>query len=76
MTKSMIAELINPEFIVSTSTPLLPKDRCIRCDSRALMKAIKGEMEILFCGHHAREHAGRLQVEGWLIDDQTHLAFD
>lgn len=75
MNKSMISELINPEMVVKT-TALLPKDRCIRCDSRALMKAIKGDLELLFCGHHARVHAGKLQVDGWLIDDQTHLAFD
>lgn len=76
MEKSMIAELLNPELTMKSEVPLLPKHRCIRCDSRAFVKAVKNDMELLFCGHHARKHAGKLQIEGWLIDDQTHLAFD
>lgn len=73
--KSMISTVILEENAFKSET-LGIKDRCIRCGARAYVKAIKGDYELLFCGHHGNEHAGKLQVDGWLIDDQTHLAFD
>lgn len=72
--KSMLTEIFD-ENLIETGR-LLPRDRCTRCGARAYVKAIKGELELLFCGHHAREHTGKLQIDGWLIDDQTHMIFE
>ena len=41
---------------------LTAADRCDRCGAAAAVRAIlpKGG-ELLFCGHHAREHSARLE---------------
>jgi hypothetical protein len=36
-------------------------DRCDRCGARAQVRAVFGERgELLFCGHHFRQHENRL----------------
>jgi len=32
-------------------------DRCDRCGAQALVRAVLEHGELLFCGHHARQHA-------------------
>jgi hypothetical protein len=40
-------------------------DRCDRCGAAAKVRAsLPNSGELLFCGHHAREHAPRLQAIG------------
>ena len=49
----------------------LPKltraDRCDRCSSRALVRALLPAGELLFCGHHARAHEERLSEIGAIL---------
>jgi hypothetical protein len=45
--------------------PLTRQDRCDRCGAAAKVRAaLPGSGELLFCGHHARKHAPRLQAIG------------
>ncbi|HWE90272.1 MAG TPA: hypothetical protein VG317_12500 [Pseudonocardiaceae bacterium] len=45
-----------------TRPELTAADRCDRCGAAARVRAIlPSGGELLFCGHHAREHANRLQ---------------
>lgn len=45
---------------VLTPPPLTRSDRCDRCSAAALHRAVLPAGELLFCGHHAREHRARL----------------
>jgi hypothetical protein len=45
-----------------TRPELTAADRCDRCGAAARVRAIlPSGGELLFCGHHAREHEARLQ---------------
>ena len=46
------------------SAPVLTRrDRCDRCGAAALLRAVLASGgELLFCGHHAREHGPRLHA--------------
>ncbi len=48
---------------MTTLTALTAADRCDRCGAPAQVRAVlpKGG-DLLFCGHHAREHADRLEA--------------
>ena len=35
-------------------------DRCDRCGAQALVRATLAHGDLLFCGHHARQHAEAL----------------
>lgn len=40
-------------------------DRCDRCGAQAVVRAVLRHGDLLFCGHHARQHAealGRVAV--------------
>lgn len=50
-------------------------DRCDRCGAAALVRAVKDDMSLLFCGHHANAAIAGLVSGGWKIDDQTHTMF-
>jgi hypothetical protein len=44
-------------------TPLTRLDRCDRCGAAAVLRAVLATGgELLFCGHHAREHGPALHV--------------
>lgn len=44
-----------------TAPPLTGHDRCDRCGAAARLRAVlPSGGELLFCGHHGREHAPRL----------------
>ena len=46
---------------ITTATPLTRLDRCDRCGAAAVLRAaLATGGELLFCGHHAREHGPRL----------------
>lgn len=51
------------------------QDRCDSCNAAALVRAVKGDFNLFFCGNHGRRHVQRLISENWLIDDQTYRAF-
>lgn len=49
----------------SIHTPLSGLDRCDRCGARAKVRAILlSGSELLFCGHHARQHGPKLVEQG------------
>jgi hypothetical protein len=47
---------------LASPAALTAADRCDRCGAAAAVRAVlpKGG-ELLFCGHHAREHSARLE---------------
>lgn len=47
-------------------------DRCDRCGAQAYVRVeLMSGGELLFCAHHAREHADKLQVVASSIHDDT-----
>jgi hypothetical protein len=42
------------------SPALTALDRCDRCGAQALVRATLEHGDLLFCGHHARQHAEAL----------------
>ncbi len=44
-------------------------DRCDRCGAQALVRATLPNGELLFCGHHARQHAEALAQVAIAVDD-------
>jgi hypothetical protein len=54
------------EALMNTTAgaPLTRLDRCDRCGAAALLRAsLAGGGELLFCGHHAREHGPALHLQ-------------
>jgi hypothetical protein len=45
------------------------QDRCDRCGAQAFAEARKDGMSLIFCGHHRKQYADNLLVEGWTIYD-------
>ncbi|ROS23740.1 hypothetical protein [Cellulomonas sp. PhB150] len=59
----------------TTTAQLTRQDRCDRCGAQAYVKATlpMGEgMELLFCGHHFRDHEAKLVAAGAAILDERH----
>lgn len=57
---------------VAPTVQLTALDRCDRCGAQAYVRvelAVGGEL--LFCAHHAREHADKLQQVAAAIQDET-----
>lgn len=50
-----------------TPLPLRRIDRCDRCQAAARVRAVLQTGELLFCGHHAREHRSRLIAVGAIL---------
>ncbi len=47
-------------------------DRCDRCGAQAYVRVeLSSGGELLFCAHHAREHAEKLQLVASSIQDET-----
>ena len=57
---------------VAPSPQFTALDRCDRCGAQAYVRVelISGG-ELLFCAHHAREHADKLQLVASSIQDET-----
>lgn len=45
-------------------------DRADCCGVQAWVRAVKGDYELLFCGHHYAKAEAGMVGKGWLIDDQ------
>ncbi len=57
---------------VAPSPPFTALDRCDRCGAQAYVRvALSTGGELLFCAHHAREHADKLQQVAASIQDET-----
>jgi len=55
--------------LAATAT-LSVADRCDRCGAAAVVRAILPTGgELLFCGHHAREHSARLEELAAVLHD-------
>jgi hypothetical protein len=55
--------------LASPST-LTAADRCDRCGAAAVVRAVLSTGgELLFCGHHAREHSDRLSEIAAVLHD-------
>ncbi|QGF24784.1 DUF7455 domain-containing protein [Raineyella fluvialis] len=53
---------------------LTAADRCDRCGSKAYLRVtLASGGELLFCAHHAKEHAEALAKVAARIQDETHL---
>ena len=47
-------------------------DRCDRCGAQAFVQVeLDAGAELLFCAHHARQHADKLREVALLIHDET-----
>jgi hypothetical protein len=50
--------------------PLTAADRCDRCGAAAAVRVtLSGGGELLFCGHHAKEHSARLTELAAVVSD-------
>ncbi|ASR77450.1 hypothetical protein SEA_PARADIDDLES_222 [Streptomyces phage Paradiddles] len=47
------------------------EDRCDRCNAQAFVIAEKGDMALLFCGHHGKQYKQALEMQGWGLLDFT-----
>ena len=57
---------------LSPSTPLTALDRCDRCGAQAYVRVrLAAGGELLFCGHHFREHEARLRPLASDVLDET-----
>ncbi|HET7173398.1 MAG TPA: hypothetical protein VFI30_03870 [Nocardioidaceae bacterium] len=62
---------------VAQGTQLTALDRCDRCGAQAYVRVeLPNGGSLLFCAHHAREHADRLEQISARIFDETHLLAD
>ncbi len=53
--------------------PLTASDRCDRCGAQAYVQVVlTSGGELLFCGHHAREHIDKVRPLAETINDFTH----
>lgn len=57
---------------VAPSPEFTALDRCDRCGAQAYVRVeLSTGGELLFCAHHAREHADKLQQIALAIHDET-----
>ncbi len=56
--------------------PLTTADRCDRCGAQAYVRVTLPAGELLFCAHHAREHADRYKAVATHIQDETARLFE
>jgi hypothetical protein len=52
--------------------PLTAEDRCDRCGAQAYLRVeLTTGGELLFCGHHAREHGDKVKAIAVTVQDET-----
>ena len=51
--------------------PLTAADRCDRCGAQAYVRVVLPVGELLFCAHHAREHAPKFAELATHVQDET-----
>jgi len=57
---------------LSPTTQLTALDRCDRCGAQAYVRVVLAAGgELLFCGHHFREHEARLRPLSLDVQDET-----
>ncbi|UNX53393.1 hypothetical protein MF406_10275 [Georgenia sp. TF02-10] len=55
----------------TTNPTLTAQDRCDACGAQAYVRVELETGELLFCAHHARQHAGALQGIAKHVHDET-----
>ena len=55
----------------TTTETLTAADRCDRCGAQAYVRVVLATGELLFCAHHAREHAAALADVALDVQDET-----
>ncbi|MCV2396480.1 hypothetical protein OEB99_19385 [Actinotalea sp. M2MS4P-6] len=55
----------------TTLAPLTAADRCDRCGAQAYVRVLLPTGELLFCGHHARQHASAWADVAVSVQDET-----
>jgi hypothetical protein len=59
-------------YVTGTMThPLTAADRCDRCGAQAYVRVVLPVGELLFCAHHAREHAPKFAELATHVQDET-----
>lgn len=59
--------------VAPSATALSAADRCDRCGAQAYLRVeLQSGGELLFCAHHAREHADKLREVAVTVVDETH----
>lgn len=54
-------------------SPLTASDRCDRCGAQAFVQVVlTSGGDLLFCGHHAKEHLDKVRPLAESIHDFTH----
>lgn len=61
-------DTFSDEALIPTFTAT---ERCDRCGAQAFVRAVLVAGDLLFCAHHGREYAGRLEGVALLIEDGT-----
>ena len=57
---------------LAPTSPLTAADRCDRCGAQAYVRVrLVSGGELLFCGHHAREHLPKLRAVAADIQDES-----
>lgn len=51
--------------------PLNKSDRCDRCRAEGFILFVKGDVDLVFCGHHGRGFEPTLVSKGWTVFDHT-----
>ena len=51
--------------------PLTVADRCDRCGAQAYVRVYMPGGELLFCAHHAREHAPKFSALATHVQDES-----
>ena len=60
------------DLVTPTLTePLTVADRCDRCGAQAYVRVVLPSGELLFCAHHAREHAPKFAEMATHVQDET-----
>jgi hypothetical protein len=57
--------------------PLTATDRCDRCGAQAYVRVhLSSGGELLFCGHHSREHGDKIKAIAVNVHDETSKLLD
>ena len=57
---------------LAPTQPLLASDRCDRCGAQAYVRVVLASgTDLLFCGHHFREHEAKLRPVALDVQDET-----
>ena len=60
-----------PSASAPSREELTALDRCDRCGAQAFVRVEMRAGELLFCGHHSRQHAGAYKDKATFIQDET-----